>query len=65
VEDSDLTNDPSDSPPLESAQHQLAFIRQERDKLAKQIQESRETIAKSQALIERLDALLAKLDAKQ
>jgi len=50
---------------LESAQQQLASIRRERDKLAKQIRESRETIARSQALIERLDALLAKLDAKQ
>jgi len=60
-----MANGRSDDPPVNSAQHQLAFIRQERDKLAKQIQESRETIAKSQALIERLDALLAKLDAKQ
>jgi len=48
-----------------SAQHQLASIRRERDKLAKQIQDSKETIAKSQALIERLDALLATLDSKQ
>ncbi len=48
-----------------SARHQLASIRRERDKLAKQIQDSKETIAKSQALIERLDALLATLDSKQ
>ena len=48
-----------------SAQHQLASIRRERDKLAKQIQDSKETIAKSQALIERLDTLLATLDSKQ
>ena len=48
-----------------SAQHQLASIRRERDKLAKQIQDSKATIAKSQAPIERLDALLAKLDSEQ
>jgi hypothetical protein len=60
----DLANTPPDGPPLNSAQHQLAFIRRERDKLARQIQESKETIAKSQALIERLDHLLANLGSK-
>jgi hypothetical protein len=59
-----LAGDEPDNPPLHSAQHQVAFIRRERDKLAKQIQDSKDTIAKSQALIERLDALLAKLDSK-
>jgi hypothetical protein len=60
-----LPDGPPDDPPLMSAQHQVAFIRRERDKLAKQIQDSKTTIAKSQALIERLDALLAKLDSEQ
>jgi hypothetical protein len=60
-----LADGPPDNPPVNSAQHQLAFIRSERDKLAKQIQDSKATIAKSQALIERLDALLAKLDSEQ
>jgi hypothetical protein len=60
-----LADAPPDNPALQSAQHQVAFIRRERDKLAKQIQDSKDTIAKSQALIERLDALLAKLDSEQ
>ena len=60
-----MPDGPPDDPPSNSAQHQVAFIRRERDKLAKQIQDSKETIAKSQALIERLDALLATLDSKQ
>ena len=60
-----MADGPPDDPPLMSARHQLASIRRERDKLAKQIQDSKETIAKSQALIERLDALLATLDSKQ
>lgn len=60
-----MANAPPDDPPLQSAQHQLASIRRERDKLAKQIRDSKETIAKSQALIERLDALLAKLDSNR
>ena len=60
-----MANAPPDEPPLPSAQHQLVSIRRERDKLAKQIEDSKETIAKSQALIERLDALLAKLDSKR
>jgi septal ring factor EnvC (AmiA/AmiB activator) len=60
-----LADGPPDNPPSNGAQHQLALIRRERDKLAKQIQDSKDTLAKSQALIERLDALLAKLDSKQ
>ena len=60
-----MADGPPDDPPVNSAQHQVAFIRRERDKLAKQIQDSKATIAKSQALIERLDALLAKLDSEQ
>jgi multidrug resistance efflux pump len=59
-----LANAPPDRARLQSAQEQVAFIRRERDKLARQIQQSQETIAKSQALIERLDVLLAKLDSK-
>ena len=43
-------------------EHELS---RERDKLAKQIRDSKDTLAKSQALIERLDALLAKLDSEQ
>jgi hypothetical protein len=58
-----LADTPPDTP-LNSPQQQLAFIRRERDKLAKQIADSKETIAKSQALIERLDQLLANLAAK-
>jgi len=60
-----LADGPPDDPSSNSAQHQLAFIRREPDKLAKQIQDSKATIAKSQAPIERLDALLAKLDSEQ
>jgi hypothetical protein len=62
--DRTLPDIPPDTPPPNSPQQQLAFIRRERDKLARQIQESKETIAKSQALIERLDRLLANLAAK-
>ncbi len=60
-----MADGPPDDPSSNSAQHQLAFIRREPDKLAKQIQDSKATIAKSQAPIERLDALLAKLDSEQ
>ena len=59
-----MAADEPDNPPVMSAQHQVALIRRERDKLAKQIQDSKDTLAKSQALIEQLDALLAKLDSK-
>jgi septal ring factor EnvC (AmiA/AmiB activator) len=60
-----MTSGPPDKPRLEGAQDQLAFIRRERDRLARQIEQSQNTLARSQALIARLDALLAKLERKQ
>jgi hypothetical protein len=38
----------------------LEEVRQERDALAKRIQESQEVIARSQRLLERLDAILGR-----
>jgi hypothetical protein len=53
--------DPPQDPTLRSARAQIEAVRQERDTLARQIRQSEETIARSRALIERLDAILAKI----
>ena len=43
-------------------QAQIDALRRERDQLAEQIRLGRETIARSEALLERLNAMLAKLE---
>ena len=55
----------TEPPPRADPEEQLASLRRERDRLAKQIADSKETIAKSQALVEQLDLLLAQLDPKR
>jgi ATP-dependent exoDNAse (exonuclease V) alpha subunit len=48
---------------LRSANEQIKSVRRERDELAQQIRLSQETIARSQALIARLDNLSRDLGA--
>ena len=48
--------------PVRSVQEQVNTVCRERDQLAAQIRQSQETIARSQKLIERMDAILAQLD---
>jgi septal ring factor EnvC (AmiA/AmiB activator) len=57
--------DPTQDPQLWSAKAQIEAVRQERDTLARQIRQSEETIARSRALIERLDAILAKIQPEE
>jgi hypothetical protein len=57
--------DPPQDPQLWSAKAQIEAVRQDRDTLARQIRQSEETIARSRALIERLDAILAEIQPKE
>jgi len=50
---------------LRSANEQIKAVRWERDELAQQIRLSQETIARSQALIARLDKLLGDLEGHE
>jgi hypothetical protein len=60
-----MTEPPPRAPLRADPEEQLASLRRERDRLAKQIADSKQTIAESQALVERLDLLLAQLDPKR
>ena len=51
-------------PVLAEAKRQVEAIRRDRESLVQQIRQSQETIARSKALIERIDAVSAKLDPK-
>jgi septal ring factor EnvC (AmiA/AmiB activator) len=50
---------------LRSANEQIKAVRRERDELAQQIRLSQKTIARSQALIARLDKLLGDLEGHE
>jgi hypothetical protein len=49
---------------LRTSQEQIAAIRRDREQLLAQIRESQETIARSQALVKRIDDLLTKIGEK-
>jgi ATP-dependent exoDNAse (exonuclease V) alpha subunit len=57
-----MTDTAPDKQLLRSANEQIKAVRRERDELAQQIRLSQETIARSQALIARLDKLLRDLE---
>ena len=57
-----MTDTAPDKRLLRSANEQIKAVRRERDELAQQIRLSQETIARSQALIARLDKLLRDLE---
>ena len=57
-------NDDFGKAQVRASQEQIAAIRRDRELLLEQIRESQETIARSQALVKRIDDLLTKFREK-
>jgi septal ring factor EnvC (AmiA/AmiB activator) len=56
---------PSDRDQLDAAKRMIEQTRKDRDDLASQIRSSKETIAKAQETLARIDRLLADLEGKK